>query len=317
VVAATCGGIIPRLNEDLNAVPATSQASPAPQLTLVAPVRNEQENLHALHARVVEVFDGRMAFEFVLVDDGSTDRSIEIIRELAARDPRVRGVIFERNCGQTAAMAAGIRAARAPVIATLDADMQNDPADLPAMLALLPGHDAVVGFRIKRMDTAVRRWSSRIANRIRNRVTHDSVRDTGCSLKVFRTEAIQAIPLFEGMHRFLPTLLRYHGYDVIEHGVSHHPRTAGTSKYGLRNRAWRATKDLVAVAWMRQRAIRSPIRELIESPGAAPSASVTPVTPVMPAAPLTKAATPAPTASAAPSGSAGGDGRAAAASRVL
>ncbi len=253
-------------------MPETSPLPPVPQLTLVAPVRNEQENLGPLYARVVEIFDGRLPFEFVLVDDGSTDRSIEIIRELAARDPRVRGVIFERNCGQTAAMAAGIRAARAPVVATLDADMQNDPGDIPAMLALLPGHDAVVGFRMKRMDTAVRRWSSKLANRIRNRVTHDSVRDTGCSLKVFRTEAIQSIPLFEGMHRFLPTLLRYHGYDVIEHGVSHHPRTAGTSKYGLRNRAWRATKDLIAVAWMRQRAIRIPIREVIEAPGRAPSA---------------------------------------------
>lgn len=317
MVAATCGGIIPRLNEDLIAVPETSPAPPAPQLTLVAPVRNEQENLHALYARVVEVFDGRMAFEFVLVDDGSTDRSIGIIRELAARDPRVRGVIFEHNCGQTAAMAAGIRAARAPVIATLDADMQNDPGDLPAMLALLPGHDAVVGFRMKRMDSAVRRWSSRIANRIRNRVTHDSVRDTGCSLKVFRTEAIQAIPLFEGMHRFLPTLLRYHGYDVIEHGVSHHPRTAGTSKYGLRNRAWRATKDLVAVAWMRQRAIRSPIREVIESPGAAPTALALPAIPAVADVAAVPAVHATPTASAAPCGPAGGDARAAAASRVL
>jgi dolichol-phosphate mannosyltransferase len=256
-------------------LPSTAKASSAPQLTLVAPVRNEQENLHALYRRVLEVFDGKLAFEFVLVDDGSTDRSIEIIRELASRDPRVRGVIFAKNCGQTAAMAAGIRAARAPLIATLDADMQNDPADLPAMLAVLPGHDAVVGYRMKRMDTTVRRWSSRIANRVRNRVTHDSVRDTGCSLKVFRAEAIQSIPLFEGMHRFLPTLLRYHGYDVIEHGVSHHPRIAGTSKYGLRNRAWRATKDLIAVSWMRTRAIRIPIREMIESPAAATSAADT------------------------------------------
>jgi len=255
-------------------VPSIATASSAPQLTLVAPVRNEEDNLHALYRRVLEVFDGKLPFEFVLVDDGSTDGSVAIIRELAARDPRVRGVVFERNCGQTAAMAAGIRAARAPLIATLDADMQNDPGDLPAMIALMPGHDAVVGFRIKRMDSTVRRWSSRIANRIRNRVTHDSVRDTGCSLKVFRAQAIQSIPLFEGMHRFLPTLLRYHGYDVIEHGVSHHPRTAGTSKYGLRNRAWRASKDLVAVSWMRTRAIRAPIRELIETPaGAAPAAS--------------------------------------------
>jgi glycosyltransferase involved in cell wall biosynthesis len=248
-----------------------SRGAGGPELSLVAPVRDEQENLHALHSRVSEVFGDRTAWELVLVDDGSTDSSVAIIRELAAADPRVRGLVFERNCGQTAAMAAGIRAARAPLIATLDADMQNDPGDLPAMIAALPGHDAVVGWRMKRRDTVVRRLSSRIANGVRNALTGDSVRDTGCSLKVFRAEAIQSIPLFEGMHRFFPTLLRYHGFDVIEHAVSHHPRVAGRSKYGIGNRAWRATKDLMAVRWMRRRAIRSRVREVIEAPGAAAS----------------------------------------------
>jgi glycosyltransferase involved in cell wall biosynthesis len=236
----------------------------APELTLVAPVKDEVENLRPLYARVLEVFGDRMRWELVLVDDGSRDGSVELIRELAAADPRVRGVIFEHNCGQTTAMTAGMRAARAPLVATMDADMQNDPGDLPAMLEKLPGHDAVVGWRMKRRDTFVRRASSRIANGIRNWISKDQVTDTGCSLKVFRTEAICSIPMFEGMHRFLPTLMRYHGFDVIEHGVSHQPRVAGVSKYGVSNRAWRAFKDLLAVRWMRRRVIRPPIAEMIE-----------------------------------------------------
>ena len=152
--------------------------------------------------------------------------------------------------------------ARGRLIATLDADMQNDPVDLPAMIAKLPGHDAVVGYRLKRNDDFVRRVSSRIANRIRNWISQDDIRDTGCSLKLFKASAIQAVPLFEGMHRFLPTLLRYHGFSVLEHPVSHHPRTSGISKYGVMNRAWRAFKDLLAVRWMRGRLIRLPIREV-------------------------------------------------------
>jgi len=242
----------------------------APELSLVAPVKDEVDNLRPLHARVVEVFGDRTRWELLLVDDGSSDGSVELIRELVAADPRVRGVIFEHNCGQTTAMAAGIQAARAPIVATMDADMQNDPGDLPGMLEKLPGHDAVVGWRMKRRDTFVRRASSRIANGIRNWISKDQVTDTGCSLKVFRTEAIRSIPLFEGMHRFFPTLLRYHGFDVIEHGVSHKPRVAGVSKYGVSNRAWRAFKDLIAVRWMRRRVIRPPVREMIEADPGAP-----------------------------------------------
>jgi len=231
-------------------------------LSLVAPAYEEEENLEKLYERVREVFGDRLRWELVLVDDGSRDRSPELIRRLAAADPRVVGAMFARNCGQTAATAAGIQLARGRVIATIDADLQNDPGDLPAMLALLPGHDAVVGYRVKRRDNFVRRASSRIANGIRNRISGDRIRDTGCSLKVFQAEAIQSIPLFEGMHRFLPTLLRYHGFSVIEHPVGHGPRVAGRSKYGVANRAWRAFKDLIAVRWMRGRRLLLPIREV-------------------------------------------------------
>ncbi len=231
-------------------------------LSLIAPVYNEEGNLRRLHARVAEIFGKTTDWELVLVDDGSKDGSAELIGKLSAEDPRVVGIFFSRNCGQTAATAAGIHLARGRLIATIDADMQNDPVDLPAMIALLAGHDAVVGYRLKRNDNFVRRASSKIANRIRNWISKDSIRDTGCSLKVFRAPAILAIPLFEGMHRFLPTLLRYHGFSVLEHPVSHHPRTAGVSKYGVMNRAWRAFKDLLAVRWMRGRLISLPIREV-------------------------------------------------------
>jgi dolichol-phosphate mannosyltransferase len=238
-----------------------------PQLTLslVAPVYDEEANLERLYNKVVEVFGTQIAWELVLVDDGSCDRSPDLIRDLCSRDPRVRGVFFARNCGQTAAISAGLQVASAELIATLDADLQNDPADLPRMIELLRGgqHDAVVGWRKKRNDTFVRRVSSKIANAVRNSISGDSIRDTGCSLKVFRREAIQAMPLFEGMHRFLPTLLRYHGYSVIETPVDHHPRIAGVSKYGVWNRAFKATKDLFAVRWMRRRRLLLPIREVI------------------------------------------------------
>jgi glycosyltransferase involved in cell wall biosynthesis len=239
-----------------------ARRSKAVELSLVAPVFDEAENVERLHARVVEVFGAQPNWELILVDDGSRDRSPELIRALTAKDPRVVGVYFARNCGQTAATAAGIHLARGKLIATLDADLQNDPGDLPAMIALMDGHDAVVGWRMKRRDTFIRRASSRIANRIRNWISKDTIRDTGCSLKVFRADAIQAIPLFEGMNRILPTMMRYHGFSVIEHGVGHHPRTAGTSKYGVWNRAFRALKDLIAVRGMRARLLRLPIREV-------------------------------------------------------
>lgn len=240
-----------------------------PELSLVAPVFNEEDNLAPLYERVLEIFGDRLRWELVLVDDGSRDRSAVLMRELAKRDARVRGVFFAHNCGQTTATRAGILAARAPLIATIDADLQNDPVDLPKMIELLGDNDAIVGYRLKRNDNFVRRASSRIANRIRNTISGDSIRDTGCSLKLFRAHAIREVPImFEGMHRFLPTLLRYYQFKVIEHPVSHHPRRAGVSKYGVMNRAWRAFKDLLAVRWMRGRIRRMPI--ITETPAHKP-----------------------------------------------
>jgi len=232
---------------------------PVRTISLVAAAYNEVLNLEALCARVREVMGDDRPWELILVDDGSTDGSQELIRKLSQKDPRVHGIFFARNCGQTAALATGIRAARGDLVATLDADLQNDPADLPKLEEMLGNHDAVVGYRQKRRDNLVRRVSTKIANGVRNRLTGDTIRDTGCPLKLFRREAIQSIPLFEGLHRFFPTLLRYHGYSVIECPVSHRPRVAGVSKYGVLNRVFKSLRDLFAVRWMKTRLIRPTI----------------------------------------------------------
>ena len=220
------------------------------------PAFNEQDNVAALHAEIVRALSGRASWELIFVDDGSRDETPARLRELAAADERVVAILLDENRGQTTATWVGLQAARGALVCTLDADLQNDPADIPALLDALGDRDAVVGYRLKRHDSFVRRASSRIANSIRNRLSGDSIRDTGCSLKLFRTEALRTIPFFDGMHRFLPTLLRYHGYRVVEIGVSHRPRVAGVSKYGIRNRALRGLKDLLAVRWMRSRIIR-------------------------------------------------------------
>lgn len=238
-------------------------------LSIVAPVFDEQENLEPLYERVAQAL-GESAtagidWELVLVDDGSRDESRARISELCARDPRVKGIFFEHNCGQTAAISAGLQFAAGALIATMDADLQNDPADLARMITMLRDgeHDAVVGWREKRQDPWLRRASASVANAVRRRLTGDTIRDTGCSLKVMRRTAIQALPLFEGMHRFLPALLSMHGFDVVETAVAHHPRTAGQSKYGLGNRLVKASRDTFAVRWMQRRRLLLPIEEVL------------------------------------------------------
>lgn len=237
-----------------------------PMLSVVAPVYNELDNLATLVDRVHAALDPHLGYELILVDDGSTDGSADRIAELVHTKPNLRGVFFAKNCGQSAATAAGIRLSRGDLVATIDADLQNDPSDLPAMIEQLEAReaDAVVGFRAVRRDSFVRRASSRIANGVRNWISRDSIRDTGCSLKVFRSTAIRSLPFFNGVHRFLPTLLRYHGFEVVEHPVAHHPRVAGVSKYGVRNRALRAFLDLLAVRWMRSRIIELPVARVLD-----------------------------------------------------
>lgn len=225
-----------------------------PAYSVVVPVYNERDNLEPLLAAVRPVMErlGR-PFEVVLVDDGSSDGSGELLNRLAAADPRVKVLHFERNCGQSAAFDAGFRHAAGEVVITLDADLQSDPADIPALLPYLESVDAVVGIRRQRRDSAWKRFSSWFANGVRNRLTREDIVDTGCPLKVMRAEAIKSVRNWRGSHRFYPTLLRMHGYTVRQVPVSHRPRTAGASKYGTWDRAWSGLRDALGVRWLQDR----------------------------------------------------------------
>jgi glycosyltransferase involved in cell wall biosynthesis len=225
-----------------------------PRLSIVIPLFNEAENLEPLAAELVAALDGLdYEYEVLFVDDGSDDGGPAVLTLLAAADSRFRVLRQPTNLGQSAAFAAGFRQARGELIATLDADLQNDPADLPRMLSEIDGWDVVCGVRADRHDSFVRRASSRIANGVRNRLTGESITDVGCSLRVMRAKHARRVQMFDGMHRFLPTLLRMEGARITELPVSHRPRLRGVSKYGIHNRLWRALADLFAVRWMQRR----------------------------------------------------------------
>ena len=228
-----------------------------PDLSVVFPVYNEEENIPILLREIAAAVAGRWTYEIVAVDDGSTDRSVEVLRASRAEYPMLRVLTFEKNSGQTAALDAAWRSARGRMVVSLDADLQNDPADIPAMVRKLEetASDMVIGVRVNRRDTWSRRMQSRIGNGVRNWITGDKITDTGCSLKLVKREAIDRVRLFTGMHRFLPTLVRYAGYKVVEMPVNHRARQFGVSKYGAMNRAFRGLADCFAVRWMSKRVL--------------------------------------------------------------
>jgi glycosyltransferase involved in cell wall biosynthesis len=229
---------------------------------VVVPVFEERDNLEPLHRELdAALATVRGGVEFLYVDDGSRDGSAEVLAALAKRDERVRVLRFVENRGQTAAFDAGFRAARGEVVATLDADLQNDPADLPRLLAALDGADVVNGVRVGRQDGWLRRLSSRIGNGFRNWMTHETVSDVGCSLRVMRASFLRRVKLHRGMHRFLPTLLRMEGARVTELPVHHRPRRHGRSKYGIANRLFVGLADVFAVRWMQSRRLDYRLRE--------------------------------------------------------
>ncbi len=232
-------------------------------LSIVIPAYNEAENLPEVLAEVhVALAPLNREWECIFVDDGSTDATLRVIKSLAEADPRVRYLAFEKNCGQSAAFAAGFQHARGAVIVTMDADLQNDPADIPAMLEIFDqGYDMVIGWRAKRRDSWAKRQASRIANWIRNKVSRETVKDTGCSLKLMRADLARQLPMFTGMHRFLPTLMKMRGARVAEVKVNHRPRRHGASKYGVIDRALTTWSDLLAVRWMQMRHIDYRIKE--------------------------------------------------------
>ena len=238
------------------------------KLSFVIPVYNEEENVKPLYKKIRKVIDEKLKFkcEIIFVDDGSSDNSLKNLKELKKIDNDIKIISFEENRGQSAAMAAGFEFAKGILTATLDADLQNDPEDIPKMLEFIPEYDVVCGIRVKRHDNLIRKIGSKIGNSIRNWVTNDNIVDTGCSLKIYKTKYLKRIKMFKGMHRFLPTLLKLEGAKVHQIEVSHHPRKYGESKYGLgiASRAGKAFLDLLAVRWMISRHINYRIKEIIE-----------------------------------------------------
>lgn len=229
----------------------------SPELSVVVPLYNEEENLPILQEELRAALSG-FDYEIVFVDDGSADRTADRIEAA----PNVRLIRFAKNAGQSAAIHAGLTAARGATVVVIDGDLQNDPADISKLLREISnGADLVCGYRLKRRDTVVKRLTSRIANSVRSRYTKDGVRDTGCTLKAMRRECVSALVPFKGMHRFIPALVKAAGYRLVEIPVNHRPRRFGQSKYGLGNRALRATIDMFGVRWLLSRRLNYKIRE--------------------------------------------------------
>jgi len=229
----------------------------SPAVSVIVPLYNEEENVPILQSELSAALQG-IDHEIIFVDDGSTDRTIERIRAA----PNVRLIRFEKNAGQSAAIYAGLEAAHGATLVLIDGDLQNDPADIPRLLdEISRGADLVCGYRAQRKDTVVKRLTSRIANAVRSRYTKDGVRDTGCTLKAMRRESLSALVPFKGMHRFIPALVKGAGYRLVEIPVNHRPRRFGQTKYGLGNRAVRATIDMFGVRWLLSRRLNYKIRE--------------------------------------------------------
>ena len=232
---------------------------PEPRLSVVVPAHDEQDNVLPLISEIGAALDGCVDYEMVFVDDGSADATFERLQEAQLDHPRLRAVRHETCAGQSAAIVTGVRAARGAIIATLDGDGQNDPADIPALLARWEQDEdgarlLVTGQRAKRRDTRIKRLSSRIANGVRSRILGDATPDTGCGLKCFRRDAFLALPYFDHMHRFLPALMVRAGGRVVSVPVNHRPRERGRSKYGTLDRLVVGIVDLLGVAWLQRRA---------------------------------------------------------------
>ena len=233
-------------------------------ISIVIPVYNEEENIEPLIAELREVLHGLgRSYEIIFVDDGSWDRSFDILKEAALQDSQIRLIRFKKNTGQTAAFDAGFKIAQGDIVVTMDADLQNDPYDIPRLLKKIGEFDVVCGWRYKRRDPWIKIISSKIANFVRNKLSQEEIVDTGCSLKAFRSKCLQNLKLFNGMHRFLPTLAKMEGFMVTQVKVNHRPRRFGTTKYNISNRMVRAFTDLLAVRWMKRRHLDYEIEETI------------------------------------------------------
>ena len=236
---------------------------PPVAVTIVVPVRNEAGNITPLITEIAAALDGLWPYEIIYVNDGSTDETAQRLAEEMARRPNLRVLRHERSTGQSAAVRSGIRAAHGAMVATLDGDGQNNPAFLPDLIAALEKGGGRVGLvagqRVGRKDTGFKKLQSRLANKIRNAVLHDGTRDTGCGLKAVRRDVFLMMPYFDGLHRFLPALVRREGYDIAYIDVIDRPRHSGVSNYGFFDRLWIGIMDLAGVWWLIRRKKPTPV----------------------------------------------------------
>jgi len=241
------------------------------QLSIVVPVRNEADNILPLLAEIHAALEPQGEFEVLYVDDGSSDATPVRLAEALKAHPRLRVLAHAESCGQSAALVTGFRAARGEWIATLDGDGQNDPADIPKLIAARDGAgwaanlQLVAGYRKKRQDTWLKRFSSRVANGVRSTLLGDATPDTGCGVKLILRSAVLELPVFDHMHRFLPALIQRNGGATLSVEVSHRPRTRGTSNYGMFDRLWVGIVDLFGVMWLQRRVRRPRVSERARS----------------------------------------------------
>jgi dolichol-phosphate mannosyltransferase len=236
------------------------------QLSVVVPVHNEQDNVAPLVGEILAALRGRMRFEIVYVDDASRDATLQRLQQLQASTPELRVLRHLQNAGQSTAVRNGVKAARAPWVATLDGDGQNDPADIPTLLAqrdtAAKSVKLFAGWRVQRQDSGSKRWASKWANAIRSRILHDATPDTGCGIKLFERDAFLDLPYFDHMHRYLPALMQRAGWQTVSVPVNHRHRTAGVSKYNNLGRALVGVRDLLGVRWLITRSRRTATEEV-------------------------------------------------------
>lgn len=238
-----------------------------PQLSIIAPCNNERETLRPLVQSIRAALDPLgLTYEIVLVDDGSRDDSWGVLQQLGREDERVRALQFSFNCGQSMALWAGIKAARGETLVTMDSDLQNPPSEIPRLLEALRHADCICGSRVAARaqgDGWLKRASSQVANRVRNRLSGETISDAGCCFRAFRRECVAQVKFFRGAHRFLPTLIKMEGYRVAEIPVRHNPRRSGSSHYGIWNRLFKSSTDLLGIRWMKARTLCYQIAETI------------------------------------------------------
>lgn len=229
--------------------------------SIVIPLKNEEKNIGPLLDEIEPVMQSLgETWEILCIEDGSTDETLKVLQELSSIKPYLKILIFSSNFGQSSAFDAGFKAAQGDFIITLDGDRQNDPADIPLLIALAQEYDLVCGIRVQRKDHFIKKITSFLANIIRSYVCGDGVKDTGCSLKIYRKSCLQHIKMYEGMHRFLPALFQIEGFRIIETPVNHRPRIEGKTKYTLFNRSFNTIIDMLAVRWMKKRHLNYTIK---------------------------------------------------------